>query len=107
MLKPALVDRRLLTRLLVIPNDDDGAKGLGDPRGAAQAPHPGGCHDDQDAAATPRPRPGATTLRTDLDAVSSGAGEGIMACDLLTVEAIRPDRLQVLCLIQPSTRRVA
>jgi hypothetical protein len=42
--------------------------------GAAQARDPGGRHDHQDAAATTRPRPGATTLRTELDAVSSSAG---------------------------------
>jgi hypothetical protein len=40
-----------------------------DLRGAAQAWDPGGRHDHQDAAATPRAGPGATTLRAELDAV--------------------------------------
>ena len=47
-----------------------------DLRGAAQARHPGGRHDDQDPAATPRPGPGAATHRSELDAVPSGAGRG-------------------------------
>jgi len=37
--------------------------------GAAQARHPGRRHDHKGAAATPRPRPSATTLRADLGAV--------------------------------------
>ena len=44
-----------------------------DLRGAAQARHPGGRHDHQDAAATPRPWSGAATHRPELDAVSSSA----------------------------------
>jgi hypothetical protein len=40
-----------------------------DLRGAAQASDPSQRHDHQDAAATPRPRPGAAAHRTDLDAV--------------------------------------
>jgi hypothetical protein len=47
-----------------------------DLRGAAQARHPGGRHHHQDAAATTRPRPAATTLGTDLGAVPQSAGRG-------------------------------
>jgi hypothetical protein len=43
----------------------------------------GGCHDDQDAAATTWLRPGAATHRTELDAVSSSAGRGDRGVRLL------------------------
>ena len=62
----------------------DHADGQGEPSvglradlwGAAQAWHPGGRHDDQDDAATTRVGSGATTVRTELDAVLAGAGRG-------------------------------
>ena len=47
-----------------------------DLRGAAQARDPCQRHDGQDAAATTPPRPGATTHRTDVDAVPQGPGRG-------------------------------
>jgi hypothetical protein len=68
------------------PADGQGERPVGlraDLWGAAQARHPGRCHDHQDAAATTRPGPGAATLRTELGAVSSSAGRGVVACDLL------------------------
>jgi hypothetical protein len=77
-----------------------------DLRGAAQARHPGGRHHHQDAAATPRPRPGAATLWTELGAVPASQAEGIVACDLFTVETNWLQTLYVLFFIQLSTRRV-
>jgi hypothetical protein len=44
-------------------------------RGAAQARHPGGRHDHQGAAATPRAGSGAATDRAELDAVPRGVRE--------------------------------
>ena len=51
--------------------------------GAAQAQDSGGRHDPQVAASTTRPRPGATTAWTELDAVSASLSRGVVACDLL------------------------
>jgi putative transposase len=73
---------------------------------AAQARHPGGRHDHQDAAATTRPRPGATTLRTTWTQFLRAQAEGIVACDFFTVETIRLKTLYVLFFIHLSSRRV-
>ena len=74
--------------------------------GAAQARHPCQRHHDQDAAATTRPRPGATTHRTELGAVPGSAGRGIVDCDFFTVETIWLKTLYVLFFIQLSSSRV-
>jgi putative transposase len=75
-------------------------------RRTAQAWDPGGRHDHQDAAATPRTGPGAAALRADLDAVPQAQAEGIVACDFFTVETIWLQSLYVLFFIQVSTRQV-
>jgi hypothetical protein len=89
--------------------DGKGEPALGlraDLRGAAQARHPGGRHDDSDAAAATRAGPGASALRAELGAVPQAQAEGIVACDFFTVETIRLKTLYVLFFIQLSTRRV-
>jgi putative transposase len=89
--------------------DGKGEPALGlraDLRGAAQARHPGGRHDDSDAAAAKRAGPGAAALRAELGAVPQAQAEGIVACDFFTVETIRLKTLYVLFFIQLSTRRV-
>jgi hypothetical protein len=91
------------------PADGQGQRPMGLPgdlRGAARAWHPRGRHHHQDAAATTRPWPVATTQRTDLDAVPASQAEGIIGCDFFTVETIRRKTLFVLFLIHLSSRRV-
>jgi hypothetical protein len=91
------------------PSDGQGARPMGlraDLRRAAQARDPGGGHNHQDAAATPRHRSGAPTRRADLGAVLASPGRGIVACDFFMVETIRLQTLYVLAFIQLSTRRV-
>ena len=56
--------------------------------GSCASSDPGGRHDHQDAAATPRAGPGAAAPRADLDAVPQSPGRGMVACDLFTVETI-------------------
>lgn len=77
-----------------------------DLRGATQARHPGKRHDDQDAAATPRPGPGAATHRADLGAVPASPSHGDHRLRLLHVETIRRKTFHVLFFIHLSTRRV-
>jgi hypothetical protein len=74
--------------------------------GAAQAWHRGGCHDHQDAAATTRPGPGAATLGPTWTRFLKAQAEGVVACDLFTVETIRLKTPQVVFFIHLSTRRV-
>ena len=58
----------------VDPSNGQGPVGLrADLRGAALARHPGGCHDHQDAAATPRPGPGAVCCAATF-ATTAGSG---------------------------------
>ena len=54
-----------------------------DLRGAVQARHPGGRHDDSDAAAATRAGPGAAVLRAELGAVPQGSGRGDRGVRLL------------------------
>jgi hypothetical protein len=63
------IDPQTAALILQMARDNAGVGLRADLRRAAQAWQPGGCHDHQDAAATTRPRPGATTQRTDVDAV--------------------------------------
>jgi putative transposase len=68
--------------------------------------HPGERHDDQDAAATTRPRPGARRAGPSWAQFLKAQAEGVVACDFFTVETIRLKTLYVLFFIQLSTRRV-
>jgi hypothetical protein len=68
--------------------------------------HPGERHDDQDAAATTRPRPGARRAGPSWAQFLKAQAEGVVACDFFTLETIRLKTLYVLFFIQLSTRRV-
>jgi hypothetical protein len=91
------------------PSDGQGERPVGlraDLRGASQARHLGGCHHRKDAAATTRPGSGATALGPTWGQFLRAQAEGVVACDLFTVETIRRKTLHVLFFVQLSTRRV-
>jgi len=77
------------------------------PGRAAKAWHPGGCHDDQEAAATgrPGPCPQARTGPTWSEFLRAQA-KGIIACDFFCVESVWLRTFYVLVFIELHTRRV-
>jgi hypothetical protein len=77
-----------------------------DLRGTAQARHPGGRHDHQDATATTRPGPGTTTAWTDLGAIPASPGRGDRGVRLVHGGDDPAQDLHVLFFLQLSTRRV-
>jgi putative transposase len=74
--------------------------------GAAQARHPGGRHDDQDAAATPRSRPAPRRSGPTWTQFLRAQAEGSWRATCFTVETIRLKTLFVLLFIHLSSRRV-